>query len=60
MPMSKQSGQYRAQAKDAGARAKTALSDEEGHVQRKRQCALNELAENETWLDGDRKDRPKA
>lgn len=57
--MSKQSEDYRAQARDAGERAKTAHSDAEGHTQRKRQSALNDLAENETWLDGDLKERLK-
>lgn len=57
--MTKQSEDYRDKAKDAGARAKTAHSDDEGHMQRQRQKALDKLAENEAWLEGNRKDQPK-
>ena len=54
--MSTISKEYRDRAKDAAERAKTAHSDGDGYVQRKRQKALNEMADNENWLDGEPKE----
>jgi hypothetical protein len=37
-----------------------ALTEDEGRMLRKRARALNELAENETWLAGERTGQAKA
>lgn len=43
---------YRDDAENAAEEAKKAHSDDDGAIQRKRQSALNHLADNEDWLDG--------
>jgi hypothetical protein len=43
---------FRDLARHAGEKARQAHSDDEGAMQRKRQTALNQLAENEDWLAG--------
>ena len=55
--MSKSSNDFRDLASDAGERARTAHSDEEGHLQRKRQKALNDMADNQDWLEGKRQEK---
>jgi hypothetical protein len=50
--MATKSEELRDMAKHAREKATTAHSDDEGAMQRKRQSALNQLAENEDWLAG--------
>jgi len=48
----------RKEAKEAGKRGDKSKSLREGATERKREQALNEMADNEDWLDG--KPKPKA
>ena len=48
----KKSEELRDMARHAGEKALKAHSDDEGAMQRKRQVALNQLAETEDWLAG--------
>ncbi len=48
----------RKQAEEAGKRGDKSKSLREGAQQRKREKALNDMADNEDWLDG--KPQPKA
>jgi hypothetical protein len=50
--MVRKSAKLRDMARHAGEKAAKAHSDDEGAMQRKRQSALNQLAENEDWLAG--------
>jgi hypothetical protein len=47
-----QSEELRDKARHAAEKAMKAHSDDEGAMQRRRQRALNQLAENEDWLAG--------
>jgi hypothetical protein len=44
--------ELRQQAKEAGERGDKAKSLREGAFERRREKALNEMAENEDWLNG--------
>ncbi len=50
--MGRTADNFRDRARHAAEEARRALSDDDGALQRKRQDALNHLAENEDWLDG--------
>jgi hypothetical protein len=46
--------QYRKRADDIGKRLKTRTTKEQGPMMKKKK-ALNDMADNEDWLDGKRK-----
>lgn len=49
----------RKQAKEAGKRGTKSKSLREGAQERKREKALNDMADNEDWLDGKANPRPE-
>jgi hypothetical protein len=57
--MSKAADELRQRAKEAGKRGTESKSLKEGALERKRQKALNDMADNEDWLDGKPKPQPK-
>lgn len=57
--MSKAADDLRQQAKEAGKRGDKTKSLREGARERRREKALNDLADNENWLEGEPKLKPE-
>ena len=57
--MSKAADELRQLAKEAGKRGDKTKSLKEGAREHKREKALNDLAENEDWLDGKTTPKPE-
>jgi hypothetical protein len=54
------SDDFRKEAKEAGKRGDKTKSLKEGAREHKREKALNDMANNEDWLDGKPESKPKS